>query len=206
MNTLTESNPIQSALEKSFSYQDYSALITEYVANGKTTGTKQTQELIDYTKLNAKRSSRVEKTLLLQDETVTALQSVKVPQTWILITESWCGDAANSVAAIAKIAEMSPLVELRIVLRDEHPALIDQFLTNGGRSIPKLIALDDDSKVLFTWGPRPNAAQELFRAWKSSDPQPTSHEFHIQLQQWYNADKSIAIQQEIVELVNASLK
>jgi hypothetical protein len=203
MHTITESNPIHLGLEKSISYSNYKALIDEYVIVGKTTGAKTTQELIDYTKLNAKRSSRIEKTLTLQNETIAVLQSIKASQTWLLITESWCGDAANSVPAIAKMAEASPLVELQIVLRDEHPDLIDQFLTNGGRSIPKLIALDSASKVLFTWGPRPQIAQDLFMAWKNSDPQPSFHEFHIEIQQWYNSDKSIAIQNEIADLLKA---
>lgn len=192
---------IHSALKSSFSYIEYESLFSEYAANGKTTGPNQSEEMINYTKLNHSRGKRVSKTLSLQDELIAELRKIEEPVTFLLITETWCGDAANSVPVIGKIADENERIQLRIVLRDENPELIDEFLTNGGRSIPKLIILDNEQNVIGTWGPRPKPAQDLFTDWKKSEDRPSFHEFHITLQKWYNEDRSYSIQSELKDLL-----
>ena len=59
-----------------------------------------------------------------------------------------------------------PGLELRIVLRDEHPEVMDRYLTNGSRSIPIVIALDEEFRELGHWGPRPRELQ----AWVMEQP------------------------------------
>ena len=186
---------IKKALGKSMSSGEYEDMLQSYGKEGKTSGA-QNEDLVYYTKLNAQRSRRINKTL---EPNSTLVKQVKAlpKQTWILITETWCGDAANSVPVIAKLSEENPDIDLRIVLRDENTELMDQFLTKGGRSIPKLIGLDADHNVLFDWGPRPEEAQEMYWNWRESENRIPYSEFHIVLQKWYNDNKAEGVQQEL---------
>lgn len=193
---------IASSLSNSLSYEEYNDLLQSYAKEGKTTGPKQNEDLIYYTKLNVQRSRRITKTSTLNENIVDALRNVNEKQTWLLITESWCGDAANSVPIIAKLSESNSNIDLRLVLRDENPDLMDEFLTRGGRSIPKLIVLDENSQVLFTWGPRPEEAQELYDAWRNSEEKAPYKEFQVELQKWYNQDGGRSLQNELLELIS----
>ncbi len=188
---------IKASLDRSVSSIEYENLLQSYAKDGKTSGADK-EDLIYYTKLNAQRSRRIHKTIAVQAELAKQVSTL-AKQTWLLITETWCGDAANSVPVIAKLAEENPNVDLRIVLRDENIELMDQFLTRGGRSIPKLIALDQELKVLFDWGPRPQEAQKLYWDWRESENRSPYSEFHVVLQKWYNDDKASLIQGELLE-------
>ena len=125
---------------------------------------------------------------------------IKEEQTWLVITEGWCGDAAQNLPVINKLAEINTNIKLKLVLRDENLELMDLFLTNGGRSIPKLIALNKQNEVLFTWGPRPKVATKMVADYKekhgSLDPQ-----FKQDLQVWYNKDKGKSVQSDFIELL-----
>jgi hypothetical protein len=118
---------------------------------------------------------------------------------WIVITESWCGDAAQSVPVIAHLAELNSNIQCDIVLRDENPELIDTFLTNGGRSIPKVLFINPDGEIVQVWGPRPQVLQEAFVAeHKAGIPHEQSV---LMLQDWYNNDKGATVAQEILALI-----
>ena len=191
---------ISNALNHSLSAQEYDLLLANYAAEGKTSGDTQSEDLIHYTKLNAQRSKRISKTTTLMSAVADLVKSLK-KQTWLLITETWCGDAANSVPVIAKLAALNPKIDLRIVMRDENTELIDQFLTKGGRSIPKLVVLDEELNVMGDWGPRPEALQKIYWDWRESEDKIPYSEFHLVIQKWYNENKSEAIQTEFMELM-----
>lgn len=194
---------IANSLNQSYSAEEYQTILTNYATEGKTSG-EQKEDLIYYTKLNAQRSKRIGKTSIVSGELAEKIE--KLPkQIWLLITETWCGDAANSVPLLAKIAELNPSIDLRIVLRDQNLELMDQFLTKGGRSIPKLIAMDEELNVLFDWGPRPKEAQELYWGWREREDREPYKEFQVTLQKWYNNNKSGAIQEELMDLVIAKV-
>ena len=180
------------------SYESYHRLFTEYAKDGKTTGPEQKEDLIHYTKLNAQRSKRITKTTTINPQLSDVVKSLP-KQTWILITETWCGDAANSVPVIGQLAELNPEIDLRIVLRDENLEFMDRFLTKGGRSIPKLIAVNDSNNVLYTWGPRPEELQKIYWDWRESEDRVPYSEFHLVIQKWYNDNKSQAIQDEFLK-------
>ena len=150
--------------------------------------------------LNDRRMKRLDKTIKISEETIQEFQKVKQPQTWLVLTEGWCGDAAQNLPILDKIASDTANIDLKIVLRDENLDLMDLFLTNGGRSIPKLIALDKDNNVLDFWGPRPTIATKMVADYKEKngalDPQ-----FKQDLQVWYNKDKGKSVQADFVNLV-----
>jgi hypothetical protein len=116
--------------------------------------------------------------------------------TFLTVSEGWCGDAAHALPIINKITEIAPKLNLKIVLRDDNDELIGNFLTNGAKSIPKLIALDEENNVLFTWGARPKEATILVNEFKEKHGELTQ-EFKEDLQMWYNKDKGQSILKDI---------
>jgi hypothetical protein len=156
-------------------------------------------DYINYVKLNQSRMARWSKTLQLNPDLIDTLNDLEESQHWIMITEPWCGDAAHSIPFLAAIAEQSPKITYEIQLRDSDPFLINNYLTHGGKSIPKLIVRDLLGTDLFTWGPRPAASQELFNLLKSNGAQ--YDEITVKLQAWYNADKGQSIQKELLTLI-----
>lgn len=187
-------------LAKAMTYTQYRGLIDQLLAEHKTTGTNHSEEMVAYTRMNAQRMRRVEKTTVLDDELVDLMLSVQNKMIWVILTEAWCGDAAQTVPAIVKIAEASPLIEVKLLLRDENLEVMDAYLTNGGRSIPKLIVLDAETmEELGTWGPRPALAQELFLEMKAKEV--PYQEFVEQLHGWYGKDRSRSLLQEFKQLI-----
>lgn len=158
---------------------------------------------VDYTKLNASRQNRWMKTGVLTSELISTIQQIKEDQHWLLITEPWCGDASHSVPFIVKLAELNSKIKLEIQLRDSEESEIDNYLTNGGKSIPILVARNAQNEDLFFWGPRPKACQEIFLEMKNNNL--PFEEQKIILQNWYNHDKGVSIQKELTELIQTNL-
>ena len=193
-------NTIKQALENSFSYADYRKKVTNLIAEGKSTGHTQSEDLLKYSELNETRMNRLEKTIEVTDEVKNKLQNLDKKYIWLVLSEGWCGDAAQIVPVIHKMAEVAENVELKIGLRDDNDALMQHFLTNGGKAIPKLIVLDAVTfEVLTDWGPRPAGAKQLILDYKATHG-VVDETAKIELQKWYLHDKGISIQNEIVEM------
>lgn len=188
-----------SYFEDGMTAEAYLELFRSVVAEGKTTGPQQSEELAQYTQLNLKRSERWLKKGMLLDEVNDFLKNNFQKTKWIIITEAWCGDAAHINPFLQMIAEQSENIDLRFLLRDDHTVLMDQFLTHGGRAIPKLIVLDENGDVLFDWGPRPSVLQKWYR--EARKKQLPFEEVKVELQKWYNNDKGVQIQKEILALM-----
>lgn len=187
-------------LAKAIDYTQYRELIDTLLAENKTTGTNHSEAMVEYTRMNAQRMRRVEKTTVLDNELVDLMLSVQNKMIWVILTEAWCGDAAQSVPALVKIADASPLIDVKLLLRDENPEVMDAYLTHGGRSIPKLIVLDADTlEEIGTWGPRPEPAQQLFMEMKAQDT--PYQQFVEQLHGWYGKDRSKTLLQEFKHLI-----
>jgi Thioredoxin len=117
----------------------------------------------------------------------------------LVIAEDWCGDASNTVPVLARWVEQVPGLELRIIRRDEHPEVMDRYLTNGTRSIPIVIALDADFRELGHWGPRPTALQ----AWVMKNrPTTPKAELYPQVRRWYARDKGESTIREVLDAMS----
>lgn len=191
---------IQNSLQKALSYNEYRELVSGLLAEGKSTGPNQSDDLLNYSKLNDKRMKRLDKTVKLTEETLAKIKDIKEPQTWLVLTEGWCGDAAQNLPVINKIAAQNPNINLKLVLRDENLELMDEFLTNGGRSIPKLIALNQENKVINTWGPRPTTATKMVVDYKEKNGSLDA-DFKTDLQVWYNKNKGENTQEDLVSML-----
>jgi hypothetical protein len=193
-------NTIQKALQNSFSYDDYRKQITHLISVGKSTGHEQSKDLLHYSELNETRMNRLEKTIVVLPEIINKLQSLDKKYIWLVLSEGWCGDAAQIVPVIHKMAEVTDKIELKIALRDDNDVVMQHFLTNGGKAIPKLIVLDAESlEVVADWGPRPYDAKQLIIDYKATHG-VVDETAKIELQKWYLHDKGVSIQQEIVEM------
>lgn len=180
-----------------FSYEEYKALVSTLYKSIK----KGENEQAKITTLNIHRMNRLDKTLIIKQSIIDKLNQLRTKWIWFVLTEGWCGDAAQNVPFIAKMVKCSPNVQLRILLRDQHLNIMDRYLTNGTRSIPKLICVDTDyQKVLGTWGPRPQVFQKLVKNLKDSGM--SKEELHMELHKKYNKDKGQALQIEFETLIN----
>ena len=192
-------NIIEKSLENAFTYQEYRDLVSKLLSENKSTGHSQSEALTNYSLLNDRRMKRLDKTIKITGETESEIQQINEPQTWLVITEGWCGDAAQNLPVINKIAELNSKIDLKLVLRDDNDDLMNQFLTNGGKSIPKLIALDKDNNVINTWGPRPSSATQMVADYKKEHG-VIDAQFKQDLQVWYNKDRGINVQEDFIKL------
>ena len=201
MNNLTVKQIIKESLKKSISYQEYRELVHQYVLDNSTSGLEKTEELANYTALNDRRMKRWNKTLKVTEADKTRIQNFNGNVTWLVITESWCGDAAHVIPVLNKIAELSDNIDLELVFRDENDDLMNHFLTNGGKAIAKLIMIDNENtEVIGTFGPRPSEATKLVEAYKIKHGKLTP-EFKEDLQLWYNKDKGQSVILDILSLL-----
>lgn len=188
-----------SYFESGLTASQYMELFESIIDENKTTGPNQSEELTHYTKMNFKRTKRWLGKGQLLSPVISFLNENKKDTKWIVITEAWCGDAAHIVPFLQMMADASDRIDIRFVLRDANLDLMDEFLTNGGRAVPKLICLDDQGQVLFEWGPRPEELQEWYMETKEQNL--SFDEVKIELQKWYNNDKGQKIQKEVLDLM-----
>ncbi|MCL6273957.1 thioredoxin family protein [Muricauda sp. 2012CJ35-5] len=192
---------VQKAIAKGMDYTAYRTLVGELAEAKQTTGPEQLESLINYTELNNRRMKRWDKTIKLSDVAKAKIAKVDKKLVFLVLSESWCGDAAPSLPVMNKITELNPNIEFKIVLRDDNLELMDQFLTNGGRSIPKLLVLDKAQKdIIGEWGPRPSIATDMVQAYKLEHGALDSA-FKQDLQVWYNKDKGQNILEDLLELL-----
>ncbi|PSR11477.1 MAG: thioredoxin family protein [Bacteroidetes bacterium] len=192
-----------------YTYPAYCQMIDALLEQGKTTGHNHSPAMLHYTELNVARMRRLDKTTKLTAASLATVKAIDRPQTWLTITEAWCGDAAQIIPVIELLAAANPLLTHRLILRDEHLDIMDVFLTNGiSRAIPITIFLDTETNaVLGSWGPRPAELQAEVQATQVAAltaPTPAAREAMVELskintQKWYVHDKGVAIQQEMLE-------
>jgi hypothetical protein len=148
--------------------------------------------------------NRLDKTIEISQELEKFVAQITSTQVWLVISEGWCGDASQIVPLFPKIAEMNSNIEVRFLLRDEHLPLMDQYLQNGkSRSIPKLVVANEQGEELFSWGPRPAAAQDLFNHLKANNASYDT--IKEEIQRWYTKDKTQNVQQELVSLLKENM-
>lgn len=152
--------------------------------------------------LNLQRTARIDKTFRVPPEVRHRVGSLQEPQFWRVLTEPWCGDSAQSLGVIAAIASSNPKIDLRFLLRDENPDLMDRYLTDGNRAIPLLVAFDAAGQELFRWGPRPRPAKELFRLGQEAGL--PKDELLQRLHSWYALDRGRSLTRELEDLIRQS--
>lgn len=191
---------LKSAFETGYDYNEYRTMVRELFERGEATGPDQSESMLKYTDLNMKRMDRGEKTIQLTEELKRTLDGLQ-NENWLVLTEGWCGDAAQILPALDKMEKYSDSLQVRYVLRDEHPKIMDAFLTDGTRGIPKVIRLNADlSEVLGEWGPRPKLMHQIVLDWKRDQSVP-KHEMYVKLHGTYARDRGNEIMKEFSNLL-----
>lgn len=187
----------QAQLPGAMDYKTFRTLVSGLLEEGKVTGNEQTEALLEYTRINETRMNRWDKHLVVNAPLAEKIKSMPA-QTWLVITEGWCGDGAQNLPVFHKLTEINPAIQMKLVLRDEHPALMEAYLTNGSRSIPKVIAISRGQE-LWQWGPRPAQAQAFIDEAKrnGADMKAAKEQMHL----WYARDKQHHLQAEILKLI-----
>lgn len=192
---------LQEALAEGLSYEKFRKEVQSLFNTNRVTGAEQSDAFLHYTFMNEKRMDRWEKTLKIPAEVAEVFRQFEGRVTWLVITEGWCGDGAHALPVMKRLADLNEGITLKIVIRDEHPELMNAFLTDGARSIPKLIMIDDEtSQPIATWGPRPSDAMMMVTEEKRLKGK-LSPEFRAELQQWYNKDKGQNIAFDLAGLI-----
>jgi hypothetical protein len=187
-------------INKALDYQSYKDLIERLLKEGRSTGPNQSQELLQYSELNVHRMNRVEKTTVLIEDLSATIDLIEQPQIWLILAEGWCGDAAQTIPIFHLIEKQFPKIKIKLLLRDENVELMDHFLTDGSRSIPKVLMLDASSlNLLAQWGPRPSEAIALINNLKAA--KVDMMEIKEKLHAWYAKNKGVAVQSEIKDII-----
>ncbi|MDV6169437.1 thioredoxin family protein [Flavobacterium sp. DG1-102-2] len=192
---------ITDSINKSYSYAQYRDHVTTLLKDGLATGSTQSEDLTHYSTLNEVRMNRLDKTIAIPDEIKHKLGKLKKHHTLLVISEGWCGDAAQILPVINKMASENSAIDLKIVLRDENDELMNDYLTNGARSIPKLVLVETDTLTARgSWGPRPHDAAKLIMDNKEKYGAVTA-EAKEELQKWYLHDKGHSTMEELLLLL-----
>jgi len=200
-------------LSSAVNYEAYHLLMADLVTHQKTK--EYTEEQINYTRMNIVRMERLDKTTRLLPAVQDFFKELKTPLFFLILTEPWCGDAAQVLPVVQKLASQNDLLEVGMIMRDQNLEIMDQFLTEGARSIPKIIVLNSsDNQVLGAWGPRPFIAQAMIQRgmnqWREMEEGTARDLFKrdllTQLQKWYARDKTTSIQEEFSAFLESLLK
>ena len=154
----------------------------------------------EYYELGLQRMNRTLKTFKIDEEQLNVLKSKNFKGKILIISEPWCGDASATVPAVTQFFEAAN-VEVKIFLKDSDTSLIDQFLTNGTQSIPKILILNEDFSVKNVWGPRPKFGTELLKKFKENPETYPREEFYNDLQVYYAKNRGKDAITELLELL-----
>lgn len=192
---------IADSLLRSYTYDEYRKIVSDLLHQGLSSGDEQSDDLTNYSKLNEVRMHRLDKTMTIDETSIQQLLSLKGKYIWLVLSEGWCGDAAQLLPIFNKMALLAVAIDLKIVFRDENQELMNMFLTNGSKSIPKLLILEKETlEVLKNWGPRPKGATQLIKSYKEQYG-IIDETAKIELQMWYLQDKGLSTQKEIIDLM-----
>lgn len=202
MSTTIISPITQDVIDQAYSYSTFNSIVEKLFERDEVTDQNNTESNLNYTKLNIQRSSRWDKRGIILPEVEKVIKDINRPQTWLVITEGWCGDSAQILPFVNKMAELNSLITLKVILRNEYPEVMDAFLTDGkSRSIPKVIVLDTETlEVLGDWGPRPLETHRRYLEEKIN-PEIGGKEAAKNLHIWYARDKGITSQKEFAAVL-----
>ncbi|RAJ06811.1 thioredoxin-like protein [Chitinophaga skermanii] len=188
-------------LSGALDYVEYRALVHELVQAGKASWDEAITYTPEYTKLNEQRMNRLDKTVKLEPALIAALEALPGKYLWRVLTEPWCGDAAQSIPVMEIASKVNKNVQIEYLLRDKHPELMQQYLTNGGKSIPKLICYNAETmEPMWHWGPRPTELQAMVMQMNKENVLPFEERAE-RLHKWYAVDKTKSIQAELLALI-----
>ena len=189
-----------SVLDQTISWDEYYATIKKYIESDDKPEVYKNEKMLKYTADNLRRMDHVLQTINIGSKLYNTMTSIHTGLIWVVLAEPWCGDVSQEIAALYTIASCSEHISFRILQSDSHPEILSAYLTNGSRSIPKLICLKANTlEELGTWGPRPAALQQIVM--ENKDRTDISFGAKVRMiHDWYENDKTLSIQDEFIDL------
>lgn len=192
---------VAKSLFKSHDYHEFRKLISDLLLEGKSTGNEQSESHTRNSGLNDARMDLLDKIITISEENIAKLKSLKKKYIWLVLAEGWCADSSQILPVLNKMAHESGKIDLKIVLPEENEDLMDLFLTDDVRKIPKLIIVDKESGDVYgSWGPMPKGASDLAKQYKEKNGF-IDEAAKADLQTWYLKDKGISTQNELIGLM-----
>lgn len=189
-------------VEEGLTYRQYRSELDELLS--RSTESEEERRMRPYVSNNVRLMEGFDSAYRLGDALREAMAAAP-PSIWLVLTEGWCGDAAYCAPLFALAESCLPdKVTLRFLFRDRHPRLMDAHLTDGGRSIPKLICLDRSLNELWTWGPRPSVLYTMVKSWRNEGM--TLKELIPLVHDWYISDGTLTMQQELSTLFRGNIQ
>ena len=189
-----------------YSYTQFKEMVADLYQKGLNTGPSQSEVLLESTKMSLQRMKKWDKIFKISPMIASNLGEVQDSWTWYVITEGWCGDASQIIPVIAKLASQNDNIDLQILLRDENPDIMNNYLTNGGMAIPVMVAVNNTTgESTPHFGPRPQAIQDMVKEYMEENNEVNKSEFSKTLHLWYAKDKGLSTQHDIMELVNTHM-
>ncbi|GAB5521186.1 MAG: hypothetical protein RhofKO_34370 [Rhodothermales bacterium] len=159
---------VSDAFNEALTYDEFVAQWRAHLAIPKKELDKKGRIYQFYALYNQGRTTNVTEAFAPSKAIEAAIGQVKRPMHWFVLTEDWCVDSAFALPMIVKLAALSKHITLKILPRDANLDMMDRYLTDGARSIPKLIAFDPSTgEEVFQWGPRPAGLHKAREAWKA---------------------------------------
>jgi len=156
------------------------------------------QDLLDRRKDNSELWNSIYRRAVLEPEAVERVKQIEHRFHLLILNEDWCGDSVNILPYVARLAESTDHLELRILGRDANRDLMDSHLTGGSRSIPVVIVYDADFQEKGWWGPRPGPLQRWVVEEGLALPKPDRYPL---IRGWYARDKGKTIVAEILSII-----
>jgi hypothetical protein len=161
-------------------------------------GAPEFDEMLATAEKNADLWAAVWRRARVADELVQRVAALGGAWHLLVLSEDWCGDAVNSVPVLAKLAELTPNADLRVLARDHNLDLMDTHLTGTSRSIPVVIMLDEHYRERGWWGSRPAELQ----AWVLGPGQALDKEERYKfVRGWYARDAGRTTLEEVVAIL-----
>ncbi|MBI5727664.1 MAG: thioredoxin family protein [Ignavibacteriales bacterium] len=191
---------IQELKAKALTYGQYKDKLQNYIATtDESTLAADAKEKYGFIKLNLVRMARIDKIYTPSDTLIKLLSGIQEPQYWMILTMGPCGDSAQNIPHFVKMAETNSNIEILLLERDANLEIMDAYLTDGKRSVPKVAAFSANGEELFTWGSRPKEAQEVVST--AINAGLTKAEWEPKLHLWYARDKGMTLEKEVTALL-----
>jgi len=157
-----------------------------------------------YSKYNLERQERVESIWSASDAFAKAVMAAPGPSDWLFITDDWCVDSAYSLPLVLWGAQQRDDITLRIHLKDDHPEIMDLFLTNGKRSIPKWVGINPEGEIQFSWGPQPDAIRDIRQ--RLMDDGAEGRVVSATTVDWYADEGWLEVERELTNVLSNAIK
>jgi len=91
-------------IANAMNYESYRTLVRNRIENNQSTGNDHSEMMVGFTTMNERRMKRLDRTVKLLPEAISKLEEISTPKIWLVLTEGWCGDAAQTVPIMVKMA------------------------------------------------------------------------------------------------------